>query len=748
MFAAPADHAFIAPGTLKMASRLEEAARAIQPGNSPWQSEVRFRYLETLLPRATNAMDRLMIQRGYAIEALNAGHSENAIEAFIKLREMLRRENPGFLTARNGENQRQLGIYLATSYLRLGEQDNCISNHTADSCLLPIKPAGVHTIPRGSQNAVRVLNELLTEFPKDLTARWLLNIAHMTLGEYPSQPAAPWLVPPSAFDSDYDIREFTDVAASAGLDANELSGGAIADDFDNDGFLDIVTSSIGFRDQVRFYRNDGDGTFSDATRRTGLAGEVGGLNALQADYNNDGFLDFFVLRGGWMGSAGHQPNSLLRNNGDGTFADVTEEAGLLGFHPTQTAVWLDFNGDGWLDLYVGNETVGTDRNPCELFRNNRDGTFKEVGVPSGVAYSGFVKAVMSADFNNDGRPDLYLSCLGEPNLLYRNDGPADLGGSLDSAWKFKNVAAEAGVEEPRASFPGWFFDFDNDGWEDLFVAGYPITVVGDVAADYLGLPSRGEPPRLYHNEGDGTFRDVTREAKLNHVLLAMGCNYGDLDNDGWLDFYVGTGNPDLSMLIPNRMFRNAGGKFFQDVTTSGRFGHLQKDHGVAFADFDHDGDQDIFENMGGAYTGDAYRNVLFKNPGHGNHWIKLQLEGVESNRSAIGARVTIAVENADGSSRMIRKSVRSGGSFGSSPLRQEIGLGQAKAIRNIVIDWPSSGQQQTFDSPVMDRFYRVLEGRDTLVPVTLRTFSFGNGGQPHAHHATEPDSRIHQRGGS
>src|SRR6185295_783690 len=136
------------------------------------------------------------------------------------------------------------------------------------------------------------------------------------------------------------------------------------------------------------------------------------------------------------------------------------------------------------------------------------------------------------------------------------------------------------------------------------------------------------------NKGDGTFEDVTKAAGLYKVIPAMGLNFGDLDNDGWLDFYLGTGNPEFSTLVPNRMFRNAGGKFFQEVTTATGTGQLQKGHGVGFADLDNDGDQDIYAVTGGAFTADNYRNALFLNPGNTNHWLKLKLEGTKSNRVA------------------------------------------------------------------------------------------------------------------
>ena len=346
------------------------------------------------------------------------------------------------------------------------------------------------------------------------------------------------------------------------------------------------------------------------------------------------------------------PLSLLRNKGDGTFTDVTKAAGLLAhLAPTQTATWLDYDGDGWLDLFVGNETRAggfEDPSPCELFHNNHDGTFTNVAPESRVDVVGFVKGVASGDYNNDGRPDIFVSVQGGDNLLFRNDGPS----SDTRGWRFTNVAEEAGVTAPINSFGAFFFDFDNDGWPDLFVAGWGAfearTMAADVAADYLGLPTAAERGRLYRNKGDGTFEDVTKAAGLYKVVPAMGLNFGDLDNDGWLDLYLGTGNPDFGTLIPNRMFRNADGRSFQDVTTAGNFGHLQKGHAIAFGDVDNDGDQDVFEEMGGAFLADKAYSTLYLNPGEGNHWLRLELQGVRSNRSAIGARIKVELKTASG----------------------------------------------------------------------------------------------------
>jgi hypothetical protein len=501
------------------------------------------------------------------------------------------------------------------------------------------------------------------------------------------------------------------VAEEAGLSLFGLSGGAVLDDFDNDGRLDLLTSSIGFADPVRFFRNAGTGRFEDRSDAAGLTGEAGGLNLVQADYDNDGFTDALVLRGGWLGSQGKFPLSLLRNRGDGTFDDVTKQAGLLRFAPTQTATWLDYDGDGWLDLYVGNESSPGDPHPCQLFHANRDGTFTERGREAGVDYVGFVKGVVSGDYDNDGRPDLYLSVLGADNVLFHNDGSLATAGR---PWRFSDRAAAAGVVEPRASFPAFFFDYDNDGWLDLFVAGYgngrgALPQVEDVAADYLGLPTEGERGRLYRNARDGTFADVTKAMGLYRIVPAMGLNFGDLDNDGWLDFYAGTGTPDLGMLVPNRMFRNDQGRRFQDVTSAGHFGHLQKGHAVAFGDVDNDGDQDIFEEMGGAYFADKARSVLFENPGNENAWLGLELEGTRTNRKAIGARVKITVEG-PGSRRVLHRTVSSGGSFGASPLRREIGLGDAQSVEEVEVHWPATGEIQRFRGLTPRRRYRLREG--------------------------------------
>ena len=695
-------------GTQRMAGRLREIAGNRDPVANTYLNNLRLEYLGGLA-EPLDPLARLRARILLAREHLRAGQTQIAIDEFCRLQPEI--------AGRRIRMQPSLQMLLGSAYIRLGEQVNCLEGHTTASCLFPIGPGGVHADQEGSRTALGHLAAVLEDDPDNLTARWLLNVAYMTLGEYPGQVPSQWLIAPELFAAEGDIGSFPDIAPFLGLDLVSLAGGSIMDDFDNDGLLDLVVSSWRLNQQLRYFRNQGDGTFAEYTEEVGLTGITGGLQLVHADYDNDGWLDFVALRGAWQGRDGRHPNSLIHNRGDGTFADVTEAAGLLSFRPTQTAAWADFDNDGWLDLFIGNETYPheSQANPGELFRNRGEGTFVDAAASLGLAVEGLVKGVAWGDFDNDGQVDLYVSRMMGANFLFRNQGAAPAAGL-----RFVDVAEGAGVVRPQESFPTWFWDFDNDGWLDIFASGYhynPDINAGDVAADYLGLHTDAERVRLFRNRGDGTFADVSRDSGVHQVLYTMGCNYVDLDNDGWLDFYLGTGSPSLRSVVPNRMFRNVGGRVFEDVTASGGFGHLQKGHGVAVGDLDRDGDQDIYAVIGGAYTGDTFQNVLFENPGHHHRWITLLLEGAQANRSAIGARVEVRVETAAGETRSIFRTVSSGASFGASSLQQEIGLGDAAAIVEVAVVWPGADKVQRFVDVTMDRVYRVRQGRAELMPL-------------------------------
>lgn len=605
---------------------------------------------------------------------------------------------------------------LGLSYMRKAEQENCINHHEFESCIIPIQHSGIHHLSEGSSKAIDAYQRVLSQVPNDYTSIWLMNLAYMTLGKYPGEVPKMYLIPEAAFDSDASFPRFRDVARESGVNIQGLSGGVCVDDFNNDGFLDIISSSWGIEDQVQYLVNNRDGTFANRTVESGLQGIFGGLNMTHADYNNDGHLDFLIMRGAWFGEDGKVPNSLIRNNGDGTFTDVTIDAGVYSAAPTQTASWADVNLDGWVDLFVGNETTTDHIFTNELYINNRDGTFSNQVETSGLDKShGYVKGCTFGDVDNDGLPDLYLSYYDRSNRLFKNVS------SIDEV-RFEDISRKAGVANPIKSFPTWFWDYNNDGHLDLFVSGYGNNSgkesVTQVMANYFGHRIGGNP-KLYQNNGSGSFKDVTREAGFEDAIFTMGSNFGDLDNDGFLDCYLGTGDPDFTSVYPNRMYRNNAGESFQDITSVGGFGHIQKGHGIAFSDVDNDGDQDIYMVVGGAHTGDFFENVLFENPGSANSWLTLRLIGKNANRSAIGARVEIKTLNADSTISSFHHVVSNGGSFGSSSLQIEAGLGYAINVIELVIDWPYKNSQSRFQNVKVDQSIVVEEMESTFNTLKL-----------------------------
>jgi hypothetical protein len=701
-------------GLRRMAQRLEALNKAAQPSLNPFLNAERAAGIRAALPRIPDPLDRMKATTHMADELLRAGRIQEAIDAVTPLL------TPSPSDAPYAPPIDETREFIGLCYLRLGETENCIESHNLESCLLPIHGGGLHTRKEGSRRAMEFFEKVLHDRPDDLGTLWLYNLAAMTLGLYPDQVPAALRVPPKTFASEADIGRFTDVAPAHGVDVRQHAGGAVMDDFDGDGLLDIVTTSMGLRDPMHFFHNRGDGGFDDRSEASGLASLVGGLNVIHADYDNDGDNDLLVLRGGWMQKGGHFPASLLRNNGDGTFDDVTEEAGLMSLHPTQTASWADYDGDGFLDLVLGHEDMPDDPNPTQLFRNNGDGTFSERSSDLGAdTRFGYVKAVVWGDYDNDGRPDLFVSVLNGDNRLFHNEGP--LPGAADGArgWRFRDVAKEAGVVGPHASFPAWWWDYDNDGWLDILAAAFQFNDMTDLIASQIGRPHKMEALRLYHNNHDGTFTDVAHALHLDRVALPMGSNFGDLDGDGWPDCYFGDGEPGFRSLIPNRMFRNDEGKAFQDVTHSAGVGHIQKGHGVAMGDIDNDGDLDVFEGMGGWYQADTAHATLYRNPGHPTHWVTLRLEGRRTNRSAIGARIHVRATLPQGGTRDIYAIVTTGGSFGGDSLQAEIGLGAARAIEEIDVTWPATGKTDAYRDVAVDRFYRLVEGEPRLQPITL-----------------------------
>lgn len=696
-----------------MVQRLARGVETINVSRHPYMNAERATALREILAAATGRRERSSLTYELAIELLRAGQLTEALAAWNQFEQMA--SEPGYpITPEMRAVARDLA---AIASLRLADQQDRTAGMGVDRFLIPRVVDAPVPANHPVRSAIERYTGILNNQPGDLRARWLLNVGCMMAGEYPSGVPAAWLIPPAAFNSEHDIGRFREIAREAGVRVNRSAGGCILEDFDGDGYLDLMVSSMGPRDPLRLLLNNGDGTFQDYTRQAGLADLTGGISLCRGDYNNDGYPDVFVSRGGGFGREGRTPNSLLRNNGDGTFDDVTDEAGLLSFRPTFAAAWLDYNNDGHLDLFVANESRADDSHPCELFRNQGDGTFVECAAAAGVNLRKNVRAIACGDYNNDGLVDLYLAVAGETNVLLRNEGlsggdPSLLPGRSGSdgpPWRFADVTAAARVGEPTEASAAWFWDYDNDGRLDLLVLSAGGTVA-DLAASYLHMSHAGSTPRLYHNNADGSFTDITTLVRLDKPLLASGGGFADLDNDGFLEFIALTGSTDPECIVPHRVFRNDSGRRFQDITTSAGLGHSSPAMAVAFGDVDADGDRDIYIAAGGPHAGEAAPGLLFDNPGQPCHWISLKLVGVRSNRSAIGARIRIHVETED-RDRDIRCIV---GFDGGSSLQQVIGLGAATRISYIDVHWPTSGIRQRFENAPMDRAFRIREDQQEL----------------------------------
>jgi len=345
----------------------------------------------------------------------------------------------------------------------------------------------------------------------------------------------------------------------------------------------------------------------------------------------------------------HRPSVLYRNKGNGTFEDVSVRAGLPDLINCLGSAWIDFDNDNYPDLFVNISTASAGQSgtgKARFFRNNRNGTFTE-------------------------------------------------------------ATRELGIDGPISGFSCWAFDFDNDGFIDIFAASSSHTLE-DVVQGLIHQPHK-QPSlsRLYRNMGGKGFKDVAKEMGLDQVYSPMGSNFGDIDNDGYLDFYLATGDPQISTLIPNRLFKNVGGTRFAEITATTRTGHLQKGHGVAFGDWDRNGTQDIFVELGGAIYGDRYHDVLFQNPGHGNNWLNVKLIGEKTNKAAIGARIKVVT--AGDKPLTVHRHVSSGSSFGANPLEQHIGLGKADRVARLEIYWPTSGTTQIFTDVAVNQGVVITE---------------------------------------
>jgi len=524
---------------------------------------------------------------------------------------------------------------------------------------------------------------------------------------------------------------FTDITARAGITfkhvvsdekrylVESMSGGVALFDYDNDGYLDIyfvncLTVDIyrqGGKTRSALYHNNGDGTFTDVTDKSGL-GDVGwGMGVAVGDYNNDGFDDLYVT---CLGG-----NHLFKNNGNGTFSDVTKTAGVADGRWSTGAAFVDYDHDGNLDLFVANYVeydlnhlpeFGKDKT-CQykgiavqcgprglrgsgdsLFHNNGDGTFSDVSKKAGVSDPNgyFGMGVICSDFDDDGLIDIFVANDSTPNLLYHNNGD---GTFKEIGFISGTALSENGSEQ--GSMGVTVGDYDHDGRFDIFITNF--------VDDY---------DTLYHNDGHNFFTDVaykTNVAAVSMPLVRWGTKFFDYDNDGWVDLFIACGHvyPQLEHYRQRKLLHhnNRDGTFSEVAEQFGApLMQERAGRGVAFGDIDNDGDVDIVIN-----DLDGSPQVLRNDGGNTNNSILIKTVGVKSNRDGIGARVKVV----SGDLTQIDE-VRSGGSYISqSDLRLHFGLERRTKIDLIEIRWPS-GVVDKITNANVNKIITVKEGRGVV----------------------------------
>jgi ASPIC and UnbV/FG-GAP-like repeat len=506
-----------------------------------------------------------------------------------------------------------------------------------------------------------------------------------------------------------------------------LGASAAVADYDGDGFEDVFVTDSKETGKNRLYHNNGNFTFTDVAEKAGLANgndaENASSDALWLDYNNDGRPDLLVVRFG--------QNQLFENLGGGKFRDVTRKAGLIGYKNAITAIAFDYDHDGYVDLFVGSyfqpvnvfqpdtprffpESFETANNGGGLavYHNNRNGTFSDATAKAGFKLSGWTLDLGHGDANNDGWDDLYIACDFGADRFFVNNG--------DGTFTDKTETA-VGFDTKKGMNVDWG-DYDNDGLLDIYVT--------NITDDYMR-----EGNFLWHNNGNLTFTDVARENGVHDTGWGWGAKFFDYDNDGWLDLYVANGwvsagkdsyvpdifnmvttpgvdfadarnwppmgNKSLSGYQKKRLFHNEQGTGFKDQAALHGVDSVRDGRGVAVADFNNDGRMDLFVANANAEPY-LYRNTQTT----GNHWAQFLLEGTKSNRAAVGAQVRITAGG-----KQYLSFVNGGNGFGSqSTQRVHFGLGAAGTIDKVEIRWPS-GLKQVLEKLNVDCIYKIREGR-------------------------------------
>jgi enediyne biosynthesis protein E4 len=570
--------------------------------------------------------------------------------------------------------------------------------------------------------------------------------------------AGGWLTPTlgnPAIPGQHTVQ-FTDITKAAGITFTHFKGtmvtstileeagpGVCVGDYDGDGYQDIYfvngrdLYNRGIVTRNYLYHNNGDGTFTDVTEKAGVPGNAYGLGCVWGDYDNDGHPDLYVTQYG--------KNILYHNNGDGTFTDVTEKAHVDGtdfgtvFHTGAT--FFDYDKDGYLDLYAGGYANFTPKSqqfctteiryrsscppaiyggsPDVLYHNNGDGTFTNVTKKANIYQpNGTNLSVAAADYDNDGWPDLFVANDGQDAYLYHNNHDGT----------FTNIGLQAGMAltidgNTMAAMCMSLGDYDNDGNLDLYISDF-----------------QGAGDHVWHSDGHGSFDEVSNVLGITvstKPVLSFGGGFFDYDNDGKLDIFIANGHvyPEVDRASAgihykeiNSLFHNEGtGKFAEVSATSGDgFTVPRAGRGVAFADFDNDGNMDV------VVANDGDPPTLLHNEGaDGNHFLNFKLVGTKSNRDAMGARLRLRA----GKVSQIREIAGGGSYLSQSDLRAHFGIGKSTSATELEVSWPS-GEHQIFRNIPADKFYLIVEGKNKL-----EHQQFGAQQPPTAHPAAKPISK-------
>lgn len=433
--------------------------------------------------------------------------------------------------------------------------------------------------------------------------------------------------------------------------------GVAIGDYDNDGDEDIYISIANGANQL--YKNLGNDQFVDVAATAGVNFGGGSRMAVWGDLNNDGHLDLYL--------ANYNINDVLyMNNGDGTFSNITINAGINNFNLPLSVNMCDVDLDGFLDVYVANF-----RAENVLYHNNGNLTFTNYIYPSNARDDKHSMGAVFFDYDNDGDSDLYLTHDGGvPNILYQNNGKG----------YFTDVSAQAGVNYSGQGMGTDFGDFNNDGFFDIYITNLFENV-------------------LYVNNGDGTFTNIAASAGVDDKGMGWSCNFLDFDNDGRQDIYVA--NDSYFSPYANVLYKNLGDSKFEKISQSVA-ASMRGTYGSACGDFNRDG----FVDIAIANSGTNDFNQIFQNTGNANNWIGFKLEGMQSNRSAVGARVIVT--DANGIKQM--DEVTAGSGFGSqNSLKLHFGLADSKTASTVKVNWPS-GLQQEFTDLESGFYYKIVEG--------------------------------------